>query len=467
MKTQKDFFTRMKFDETLELIKESQNFIQFWIAVFQVKHKIYSFFEQWFDILNKIKFSWYDETHKEKYIKQWIKNYKEYNKICFKTQDTLENNISEDELEKLIKLKDLLVDFYNLPFRYIFEPLLLSWFAEYIDYEKDSKEWKKIKFLFIFWLCESFDEYQLISEFFEKVETFKSKDTLGKLKVWWFWIFTLPFLLFVFSVMLPVWVFASLLVIVGWIVYKVVKNIHQKADYKIKFNFWVNIVAGFSLVAFLGSSVFITQWDAYKSGYENFKDVINAMSSMNTADFFRGMQGEQEDSEKDTFSQRLEYNYMDKNKSFFEEKSSEVEEEIAGHTSAPETVQQEIIHTIQDQTSTQQEDEKEDKQKYYFSWEKSYIQKWYHIWNMLEKIYLTYQKENNLKLTETQKYNVFKETIKNYTNANLKYLRDKSISPYSHQMFWEYIVNYLPSWTKINLEELEKYFVKNIDYFSN
>ncbi len=442
---------------------QSKNFTQFSTSLIQNRTTISSCFEHSFDFLQQLDM---ENAEKKKVInclhskntnennfwgKFWddyITSNKNYNQIAFETKNIVEDNIQEQYFEKLNYLKKLIVLFDKFSFRYAWEPVFISTLASNIEIDPNKDDWKKIKFFMLFGVCKNYSEYKSMYDFFNKLEVFLKKDKLWKIKIWSFWLFTLPFFIIFLSIFLPLGMFLSLLILVVWIVVKIFYSIHSKTSYKIRFNIWANIVIWSTFVWSLFASVFIADLDSYRSWYERVHKAVNFLSAISAADVlsYAGQKADisskHKSSSQDDLLHRINKNYLAAN--FYTEVENVSDFDKINADDSP-------LHKW-----------KEQPQKYYFSWKKQKIGHGVYIWNMLEQIYTKYNIEEGIYLSEAEKYFVYQYTTKKYINLNIQQFRRSSISPNSYNMQWNMLSKNLPNGFKIDMGKLEKIFSAKI-----
>ncbi len=448
----------------LDNINRSTWSISFWKNIFKNKDSLISNIDIYFEYLSNSK---YEISNKWDIVKDimdkdipdnvfyWYLvdnkfcNIKEYNKLSYYVKDDVDSNLKD-----FSSIVELITRLNSSAFKYIWEPIFISNLSKSIWYDINSTNWKRIKFFNLFYQTKSYDEYSNLYEFFQKIESFKSWNVWEEFKIWWFWFVTLPFFILFFALFLPLWVFISFLMILAAILYKVLKSFHSKTSYKVNFNFWFNLLAWFSMIIFFVSSIFVTNFDAYKSSYERFQYFINLMSAVNTIDFFDNISTKSDilswipnDNEFDLID-RMSYNYIKTNKSFYN----------YSYNASIQGKKEEL-----DELHWSAKDEQIE--KFYFESDERYLNDWVYIWNLLDIIYTKYKFEDWLSLNSQDKYFLFKDIIRDYVNLNIQYFRSKSIHNNPAELTVFNISNYLPKDFKVNMYELEKLFKSNLSKY--
>ncbi|MBS8121977.1 hypothetical protein [Candidatus Vampirococcus lugosii] len=471
--------------DTFEHILSSKNSFVLRKNIFQNKEMISSNFEYFFeslgnlDLENKNKSKIISTIYKDKEIPnnifygyfadKFFGNIKDFNKISFELKDyNSEVNLIKDN-NVIHYIKSFLIKYNNYSFKYIWEPFFISFLVKELKIEVDNITWKKIKFFMLFLVAQNYNQYIYFFEFFNKLETFKRGKTFDLLKIWGFWFITFPIFLLIFSIFLPLGVFISFLLLIFGFIYKIVKDIHSKTVYKVNFDIGFNILASFSFFAFLGGSFFLTNFDAYKSGYEKFNEFINLMTAVNTADVLGGVSNKADsisgmpDKETDLFD-KVGHNYL-YNKTYYEYNNINHSENIQD-TQDIETDKSSVcekLNSDEKKHSVSEEIFEEKKDIFYFQGKEEKISKGVYIYNLLEKIYIKHNLNKKINLNKSQKHFLFQEILKDYVLLNLNYFRENSISKNSWSMNYLDLPNYMPDGFVINMGELEKIFLSKLN----
>ncbi|UFX83234.1 hypothetical protein [Candidatus Absconditicoccus praedator] len=438
-------------DKLFSGIFHCKNFWQFGKNLNKNKHSIINFIGVGFDVVKsfeisaktKKQFSYQNDIMLYGTLSQeYITDFNNYLETSFLISEDINYYYSKKSIENLEKIKDFICMFDNYSFRYIWEPVFINNLAKSIK-SLDQDSWQKIKIVFLFGLSNSFDEYQRLYDFFNKLECFVFDDKWGKFKIWGFWFITLPFFVILASIFLPFGVFVSLLVLVGGMFYKLLVDIYSKTDYRINFNIGINTIAGTSLVVFFLSSIFLTDFDSYKRGYEKMSGFVNIMSASNTVDVLSSL-GSMDVSNPKSFS------------------DSKLNDTI--NTNYIENTQKQYHYNlISDQIQKYDNKQQKDKSnKMFFEGKKQSITNSTFLWNLVEKIYQKHNLENGVNFSEKEKYQIFIKVIQDYTNLKIDKFRNQSISNVSGTMHWNELSKWLPNGFEIDMHKLEKILVSNI-----
>lgn len=449
---------------------------------FQISKK--NFYNEVENFLNKKNIHWDQKTKSRKLIKTFIiENYYNdtlkcfywYDATTFLWRDDYENisnwfkwsqSILNSELEYC---KTLIVNINNIYFWYIFKPLILLSITNSLWFKTKDTNWLKIKFYFLYMISKDYREYISIFNLLKELEAFSNKEILNILKISWFWIISFPILILAIILFLPLWVFFWIVLLLWKHFYNIISNIKWNIEYKIKFNLWINLIATISILWSLTSSIFLTQWDVYKSWYEKTISIINWLSAMSFADILWWI-------DKRVFNLDiwswvnnwikdwiLTYNYIEKWKSYYWNSNEiNIDRQIDN------------ISNINDQTNYitwKYESEKSfwilfKSNEFYplFSW-KIQLSWWVYLRDLSEKILLTHNLYLNLWISEEYFPLIIMKSIKDYTKINIDYYKSSTWKKIFDEKDLYYINKIVPVWFEIDLWMLEKVCLNNIEYF--
>lgn len=366
-------------------------------------------------------------------------------------------NISDQisYLKKINLIKEFIIKFKKTPLSWLIEPVFIIKLSKQLwmdlsDSRKELSKRYKIKSIMLFGLSKNYEEYCQIYDFLTKLELILKGDKKIKLKLITGYCFICFIFLFFSFFFLPFWI--TFLIILGilHLLRKFFNEIKQHTEYKIKFNFWINILFTLSVPVILGTSIFVTESDAYKSGYKNFKEIINILSANTFADILeswkKNLNADINDKEKwnNYFECKINRNYLENKKSCYSE-----------------TVKSQVKNVENKNDLIQQVDSKKlKKQSLFYKNQEIKVWNWFMLRNAVDKILTKYEIENKINFKNKNQRDKFVQKVsKSYIKINLDIFRKKSLNKKSNEMYRNELAKWLPVWFMLDLEEIEKIIV--------
>lgn len=369
----------------------------------------------------------------------------------------------------LMNCKNFIVKLNRTSFWYMFKPFFLFRLAKNLNFIWKDRLWLKVKYYMLFGLSNNYSEYQESLWFFTELEAFLQMNLFEIMKIWWFWIITVPFLFIIFAFYLPVWVFIALLIITLKILSSVFQNIKEHTEYKIKFNLWINMVAGLSIAWFLASSIFLTGWDAFKFGYEKTKWFINVMSALTPVSIIDWLNMQWDilwiSWESSWNMWILDYNYLSNDKSYYDvmklSKKSDIvweikliwnKDDMSISDDSNKQLKTKAEIRISPIESTQIVDKTETKN--YFKG-KMTISNGLYLWNIIDMIITRYEISKKIELSNNKKQLLIKKTIDIYTSLHIDEFRKYSMARNPHKLRIDQLHKWISSGFEFDMVELE------------
>ncbi len=334
--------------------------------------------------------------------------------------------------KEICEFKNLILQLENSIFSYVLKPILLQKLSNTISTDPHTAKRKKIRYFMLFYSSDNYQEYQALSEFLDDLEGFLSDDKSKQIHTWFSWLISSSVLVILASLFFPISILIPIITFIGSIIYKVFRNIYDNTSYQIKFNFKFNFVI--SITIWLG--LLGTLWTENPVNQKNIYELIQ------TENYLASITNFSQDSEKP--DDKSTHPSPDEKPP--EDRSTPPPTDQPSQPPSPQT------HNIKNQN--------------FFTNQYINLGDGVYLRNLIDQILTTYKVEHNITLTEIQKDVIIKKIWEQYTTMNIHNFRQQNLNWYAWRMHRDELNRWIPNWFEIDMWQLEKIVVHNLNQLS-
>lgn len=166
----------------------------------------------------------------------------------------------------------------------LFRPLLFTQLKNILLVNFSSQELVKLKYYFLYYICQNYEEYKALYSFFFLFDDSVSKSIWAKIRLWLPYILLFSFFIAFSMLFLPLGVFLGLSLLIWSYLFSFFPDAKITLKYNMAFKMPVNILSLVLIICSMYFSIMIHDFESFKNGYRSTKTMINALGAITAAD---------------------------------------------------------------------------------------------------------------------------------------------------------------------------------------